>query len=92
MEIIADEKVVENHGIAVRIVRNDGMNYPFAVEQVPVSEDGSYSREDFSIFGGSVGYGTSEFDTEDKAREFFNDIVTMDSGRLAEKYPGLWVK
>ena len=89
MDVIEEEKIVEKHGIAVRLVKENGT---YIVQHTPLNEDGSYNEEKFNVFGGTVGYSTSEFDTEVQARQFFNDIMILDNDRLLERYPEIWVK
>ena len=88
MDIIEEEKVVEKFGIAVRMIKDSGT---YIIQQTPLNEDGSYDKDDFTIFGGTVGYETSEFDDEEDARKFFNDIMLLNRSQLAERYPKIWV-
>jgi hypothetical protein len=89
MDVIEEEKIVEKHGIVVRIVKD---NETYIVQYTPLNTDSSYDEDKFEVFGGTVGYSTSEFDTEDQARNFFNDISLLDTDKLAERYPEIWVK
>lgn len=88
MDMIEEEKVVEKFGIAVRMIKDSGT---YIVQQTPLNENGSYDKDDFTIFGGTVGYETSEFDNEEDARKFFNDIMLLNRSQLAERYPKIWV-
>ena len=88
MEIIEEGKVVEKHGLAVRLIEDNGT---YIVQQAPLNEDGTYDEEQFDVFGGTLGYSTSEFDSEEQARRFFNDIFILNKERLAERYPEIWV-
>lgn len=88
MDIIEEEKVVEKFGIAVRMIKDSGT---YIVQQTPINEDGSYDKGDFTFFGGTVGYETSEFDSEEDARKFFDDIMMLNGSQLAERYPKIWV-
>ena len=88
MDVIEEDKVVKKFGIVLRIVKKKNK---FIVEQVPLNNDGSYDKGDFTIFGGSVGMDTSEFTTDEDARLFFNDVITLNGNQLEKKYPNLWV-
>ena len=88
MEVIEEGKIVEKHGLAIRLIKDDGT---YIVQQTPLNEDGTFDEEQFDVFGGTLGYSTSEFDSEEQARKFFNDIFILNKDRLAERYPKIWV-
>ena len=87
MEEIADEAIVEKFGIAIRLVKDSGT---YIVQQAPVDQEGEYNENDFSVFGGEVGYDSSEFDNELSAQKFYNDIQILDNEQLSERYPKMW--
>jgi len=89
MELVSDEVVVEKFGIAIRVIKDDGM---YVVQQAPISQDGTYNSDDFSVFGGTVGYDTSEFNDKDDAHKFFNDIQRLNNKELAKLYASKWVE
>ena len=86
---IMNQAIAEQHGLAVRVVLNNGV---YSVEYSPLMSDGSYDDEDFSVFGGSVGMSVSSFLTEDKAQEFYHDVLELSHPKLAEKYPNVVVE
>ena len=88
MEIV-DEAIVEKFDIAIRLMKDSGT---YLVKQAPLSQDGTYNEHDFSVFGGLYGFDTSEFDNEDDAQQFFNDIQILEQNQLSERYPKIWVK
>lgn len=92
MDVIVEDTIVEKFGLVLRIVRYDDKEFPYVVEQTPLIQDGTYDKEDFSIFGGSVGCDSSEFETDEKAKEFYNDVRNLDSKQILKKYPNLWVE
>ena len=89
MDIIVKDKIVEKFGIVLRIVKNNDV---YVVENAALNKDGTYDKNDFLTFGGSVGYSTSEFHTEEKAKGFFNDVVSLESKQMLKKYPDIWVE
>lgn len=89
MKEIADEAVVEKFGIAIRLVKDSGT---YLVMQAPVDQEGKYNENDFDVFGGTVGFDSSDFDNEDDAQKFFNDIQILDNEQLAEWYPKMWIQ
>ncbi|MBS3801771.1 MAG: hypothetical protein KGY65_03385 [Candidatus Thermoplasmatota archaeon] len=88
MEEIADEALVEKFGIAIRLVEDSGT---YIVQQAPVDQEGKYNENEFRVFGGPVGYVSSEFDDEDDAQKFFNDIQILSNDQLSERYPKMWI-
>jgi hypothetical protein len=88
MKEIADESVVEKFGIAIRLVKDGGT---YLVMQAPVDQEGTYNENDFEVFGGPVGYDSSDFDNEMSAQKFFNDIQILSNEQLAERYPKMWI-
>ncbi len=88
MEKIADEAVVEKFGLAIRLVKDSGT---YLVMQAPVDQEGKYNENDFEVFGGTVGYDSSEFDNEMSAQQFFNDIQILSNEQLSERYPKMWI-
>jgi len=91
MEIIKQDTKVDKHGMVFRIVKTENKELPYTVEHSPLNNDGTYNTEDFSILGGTVGYSTSEFKTEEEARSFFNDAINLTNEEMADKYPSIWV-
>ena len=91
MKVLEQAKVVEQHGIVLRIVQSENKKLPYAVQHSPLNKDGTYDKDNFSILGGTVGYSTSEFKTEEEANAFFNDIQKLNKDQMAEKYPSIWV-
>ena len=89
MEIITEPIVIDDKGLAVRLIK-EGEKY--IVQQSPLNDEGSFDNTEFQLFGGSVGYSTSEFDNEADAKEFLDDVTTLSSNKLSEKYPDIWVK
>jgi hypothetical protein len=87
MQEIADEAIVEKFGIAIRLVKDGGT---YIVKQAPVDQEGKYNENDFSVFGGTVSYDSSEFDNEEDAQKFFNDIQILSEKQLAKRYPKIW--
>lgn len=87
MEEIADEAIVEKFGIAIRLVKDSGT---YIVKQAPVDQEGKYNANEFRVFGGPVGYVSSEFDNEEDAQNFFNDIQILSEKQLIKRYPKIW--
>lgn len=88
MKEIVDEALVEKFGIAIRLVNESGT---YIVQQAIVDQEGKYNENDFSMFGGKVGYESSEFDNELSAQKFYNDIQILSNDQLAERYPKMWM-
>lgn len=100
LEIIKDTKI-EKFGIVIRLVKYSAsdytdndlkvevVKYSYGVEQTPLMKDSTYDKQDFTVFGGSVGFGTSAFVELETAKEFFNDIVKLTNRELVKKYPDL---
>ena len=87
MEEIADEAIVEKLGIAIRLVKDSGT---YIVKQAPIDQERKYNENEFRVFGGPVGYVSSEFDNEEDAKKFFNDIQILSEKQLAKRYPKIW--
>lgn len=92
MDVIIDDTVVEKYGLAIRMVKGTTEKFPYSVQYAPLYNDDTYNKEEFTLFGESVGYSTSEFETEEKAKEFFNDILNLNKEQLSNKYPNIWVE
>ncbi len=88
MKEIADEAIVEKFGIAIRLVKESGT---YIVQQAPVDQEGRYNENDFDVFGGKVGYDSSEFDNELSAQKFFNDVQILSEKQLSKRYPKMWI-
>ncbi len=89
MKEIMDEAIVEKFEIAIRLIKDSGT---YIVERAPVDQLGEYNENDFSVFGAAAGMHTSEFDTQDDAQTFFNDIQILDNNQLTERYPKIWTQ
>ena len=92
--MIRTPTIVDKFGIAIRVIKDKIYpDKPFGVEFSPLSDDGkTFYEDDFTCFGGSVGMSDSYFETEEKALEFFNDIVFKTREEMLEKYPDIWVE
>jgi hypothetical protein len=88
MAEIIDEAIVEKFDIAIRLIEDSGT---YKVKKAPINKNRSYNEENFSVIGGTDGFATSEFDTEEDAQQFFNDIQILDNNELTERYPKIWV-
>lgn len=62
----------------------------YRVEQSPLLKTGEIDGS-WNVFGGSVGYTDSTFNTEENALEFYEDVQTLAEEDLADKYSGFWV-
>jgi len=92
-ETIKKDTIVEKYGMVIRLIKiKKSYDYPYSVELAPMYKDDTYDPEEFTTFGGLVGYSTSEFKTLKQAEEFFNDITTLTHEQMAKKYPNLWVE
>jgi len=80
--------IVEKFGLAIRLVKESGT---YIVQHAPVDQERKYDENEFRVFGGPVGYESSEFDNEDDAQKFFNDIQILSNEQLAERYPKMWI-
>jgi hypothetical protein len=89
-DILEEEREAEQHGLYVRLTQWEGDRY--AVEITAALQSGGHEGN-WGLVGGSVGYDSSIFDTEDDAREYFDDITSLDQDGMWKKYgeQGLWV-
>lgn len=91
LEILESETEVEQHGLYGRLVQWKDRRY--AIEVAVAHKAGDGHHEEWNVIGGSVGYDSSVFQLEDDAREYFQDLTTLNSKEMWEKYGerGLWV-
>jgi len=71
-EILEDPTRHEDKGLATRLTY-DGERGKYRVEYSLLLKDGSLDG-DWSVFGGSVGCPTSEYDAEEDARRLYDKI------------------
>ena len=88
-EILESETKAEQHGLFARLTRWENDRY--AVEIATRLQSGGH-EDQWYLVGGSVGYDASVFDTEEDARDYFEDLTSLSSESMWEKYgeQGLW--
>lgn len=73
----------EEKGLAARLTyREDRDSY--RVEYSPLLEDGEIAEE-WEVFGGSVGYNSSEYSAEDDARSFYDRLQDLSNEEILEE-------
>lgn len=89
-EILESETEAEQHGLYARLTRWKDDQY--AVE-ISMSLQSGGHEDQWGLVGGSVGYDSSVFDTEGKARNYFEDLTSLSHEEMWAKYgdEGLWV-
>lgn len=84
--VLTEPVEIENLGLAVRLTEREDC---YAVECSPLLKNGEIAGN-WGVFGGSVGYSASTFETEESAREFYGDVQNLLEHELADKYSGFW--
>ena len=79
-EILEEPTRHEDKGIATRLTYNEERD-GYRVEHSSLLTDGSING-DWDVFGGSVGYNASEYDTEEEARSFYNEIQNLSNEEI----------
>lgn len=80
MELLRE--ILPDRGIAIRTVV-DGKPKRYRVEYSPLS--GGVATDEWTVFGGTVGYDDSVFETEDAARAFVARVQTVAHDEILEE-------
>ena len=84
LEVLEEPEVYEDKAIAARLAYNRERD-TYAVEYTPLLESGEFEDEWF-IFGGSVGYTCSMYDSEEDAREFFDELEEIPGDEILDHF------
>ena len=79
-EILEEPSRHEDKGFAARLTYNEERD-SYRVEHSSLLTDGGIDG-DWQVFGGSVGYNSSEYDTEEAARSFYNELENLSNEEI----------
>lgn len=83
-EIVEGPIRVKEHGIALRITYNEERD-KYRVETSHLLKNGEIEGM-WGVFGGSVGYGDSTYDTLEDAREFYQLAQELEGDELLNHF------
>lgn len=72
----------EDKGVAARLTYHEGRD-TYRVEYSPLLQNGEIDG-DWGVFGGSVGYTSSEYSTEKEARKFYNKLKSIPGDKILD--------
>lgn len=81
-EVLEGPVRYEDKGLATRLAYNE-VRDSYRVEHSPLLENGEIAQE-WGVFGGSVGYNSSEYDTEEDARQFYNQLEDIPGDEILD--------
>jgi hypothetical protein len=84
LEVLEEPVVYEDKAIAARLTYNPERD-TYRVEYAPLLQDGGIGDE-WGIFGGTVGYTSSSYDSQEDAREFFDDLEDIPSDEILDHF------
>jgi len=83
-EILEGPERFEDKGLAARLTY-DQEEDSYRVEHSPLLKTGEIAGE-WGVFGGSVGYNASTYNSEEDAREFFNDLENLEAEEVLDEF------
>jgi hypothetical protein len=84
LEILEEPVVYNDKAIAARLTYNSERD-TYRVEYAPLLQDGGIGDE-WGIFGGTVGYTSSSYDSEEEAREFFDELEDIPGDEILDRF------
>ncbi|MCU4753489.1 hypothetical protein OB919_16105 [Halobacteria archaeon AArc-curdl1] len=83
-EILEEPQRFEDKGLAVRLIYVKE-RYKYRVEYSPLLKNGEIEGN-WGVFGGSVGYTCSEYNTEEEARQFYNKLEEIPADEILDHF------
>ncbi|ELY83610.1 hypothetical protein [Natrinema altunense] len=82
-EVLEGPVRYEDKGLAARLTYNEERE-SYRVEYSPILKSGDIAEE-WELFGGSVGYTSSEYDAEEEARAFYDELENLSNEEIHDE-------